>query len=227
MDHIFQLRNINVSYTEDNSYIIQYNRNLFNNNNNNNFELYYFFSNIKNTITYNNNSCYIKFDATRVLNLADYLLKNENFTYEIGEKMLLSLGNLLISLYENNLCIPFFNIEDILVIDDNFCFINFNKVIPIIDNKIKIMVPYKKSYFFSPEMKCKTSLPYFITYKSGIYSLGKLVMFCLFCSREKNREFENDENMLSILNPIYESRLYWCLKRCIEKNIDERFFLFI
>ena len=28
-------------------------------------------------------------------------------------------------------------------------------------------------------------------------------------------------------NPIYESRLYWCLKRCIEKNIDERFFLFI
>ena len=89
------------------------------------------------------------------------------------------------------------------------------------------MVPYRKTHLFSPEMKCKTSLPYFITYKSGIYSLGKLVMFCLFCCREKKMDFENDENMLAILSSIYETRVYWCLKRCLEKNLEERFFLFI
>ena len=40
-------------------------------------------------------------------------------------------------------------------------------------------------------------------------------------------DFENDENMLAILSSIYETRVYWCLKRCLEKNLEERFFLFI
>ena len=74
--------------------------------------------------------------------------------------------------------------------------------------------------FFSPELDKKV-LPAIVSYKTAYYSLGALIIYCLFGSDIKNK------NIDEILLPIKYSKLYWFLKRCLDENPKNRYLIYV
>jgi hypothetical protein len=109
------------------------------------------------------------------------------------------------------------NVSDILVInDDIFININANTLLPITNNSITFLYPFKKPYFLNPEISMITSLPSKIHFKSGYYSLAALIIYCLLNEDiQENKDKKEEE----VLKPIFYTKIYWFLKRCLHKRI--------
>jgi hypothetical protein len=106
------------------------------------------------------------------------------------------------------------NVSDILVInDDIFININANTLLPITNNSITFLYPFEKSYFLNPEISTITRLPSKIHFKSGYYSLAALIIYCLL--NEDIQDLKDEE----VLHPIFYTKIYWFLKRCLHKRI--------
>ena len=109
------------------------------------------------------------------------------------------------------------SIDDILVInDDIFININANTLLPIKDYQISFLSPFIKTQFMSPEISNITSLPSKIHYQSSYYSLAALVIYCLL---NKDKVETKGEDLETILKPIFYTKIYWFLKRCLHKRI--------
>lgn len=109
------------------------------------------------------------------------------------------------------------NVSDILVInDDIFININANTLLPITNNSIIFLYPFKKPYFLNPEISMITSLPSKIHFKSGYYSLAALIIYCLLNEDIQDNKDKNEEE---VLKPIFYTKIYWFLKRCLHKRI--------
>ena len=78
-----------------------------------------------------------------------------------------------------------------------------------------------KKYFGSGEDKAK-KLPIIIHHSWGFYSLAQL---CVFIFLRKNINDVTDYE--DIAGPFIYTPLYWCLKRCLEKNNSKRILLYI
>jgi hypothetical protein len=110
------------------------------------------------------------------------------------------------------------NVSDILVInDDIFININANTLLPITNNSITFLYPFKKPHFLNPEISMITSLPSKIHFKSGYYSLAALIIYCLL--NEDIQDKDNDKKEEEVLKPIFYTKIYWFLKRCLHKRI--------
>ena len=106
------------------------------------------------------------------------------------------------------------NVSDILVInDDIFININANTLLPITNNSITFLYPFEKPYFLNPEIRMITRLPSKIHFKSGYYSLAALIIYCLL--NEDIQDLKDEE----VLHPIFYTKIYWFLKRCLHKRI--------
>lgn len=108
------------------------------------------------------------------------------------------------------------NVSDILVInDDIFININANTLLPITNNSITFLYPFEKPYFLNPEISTITRLPSKIHFKSGYYSLAALIIYCLL-----NEDIQGDNKKEEeVLRPIFYTKIYWFLKRCLHKRI--------
>jgi serine/threonine protein kinase len=121
-----------------------------------------------------------------------------------------------------------FDINDILVIDDIFIFCSAEHLLPIVDDNIIFYSPIKTPYFSSPEILELTTLPSEINYKCSYYSLGALVVFCLLNKYLLvGNEIKSLEEVEVILSPLYNTKIYWFIKRCLEENVDKRVLLLI
>ena len=110
------------------------------------------------------------------------------------------------------------SIDDILVInDDIFININANTLLPIKDYQISFLSPFIKTQFMSPEISNITSLPSKIHYQSSYYSLAALVIYCLL-NKDLQTKVET-EDLERLLKPIFYTKIYWFLKRCLHKRI--------
>ena len=108
------------------------------------------------------------------------------------------------------------SIDDILVVnDDIFININANTLLPIKEYQISFLSPFIKTQFMSPEISNITSLPSKIHYQSSYYSLAAVVIYCLL-NKDK---VEIEENLETLLKPIFYTKIYWFLKRCLHKRI--------
>ena len=108
------------------------------------------------------------------------------------------------------------NVSDILVInDDIFININANTLLPITNNSITFLYPFKKPYFLNPEISTITRLPSKIHFKSGYYSLAALIIYCLLNEDIQDKDKKEEE----VLKPIFYTKIYWFLKRCLHKRI--------
>jgi hypothetical protein len=65
----------------------------------------------------------------------------------------------------------------------------------------------------NPEIGNITTLPSKIHYQSSYYSLAALIIYCLL-----NKD-KVEENLETILKPIFYTKIYWFLKRCLHKRI--------
>ena len=174
-----------------------------NNNNNNN-------NNNKNKLTIHSDS---------IMPLNDYLIKNKYMSYDNVEQMILDLGNQMIIMADNNKGILFFrdSCDDIIILDNEFCFISdLTNVVPI-NNKEQLTLnyPLKIEGFTSPELKNVASLPITVSITSSYYSLALLCIKCLGLDLDLD------------LGMIKNTRMYFFLKRCLETDPDKRYFLYL
>jgi hypothetical protein len=185
----------------------------------------------------------IKFKAKSVKTLKEY----QNDSKKINGKEIIIVSNiakiiksLVIQLnylikYEFSTIIGY-NIEDIIVInDEKFAFLG-NELIANIDiktNMIMITYPYEKNEFFiSPELKNIKELPSYINYKTSYYSLAIMLIYLLLGDNEFYNDYlynNNSENILNNLknNSIKDTRIYWFLSRCLIEDVENRCLLLI
>jgi hypothetical protein len=167
----------------------------------------------------------IIFTAERICPLSMFLKKGLLTTSQ-SIKMIHDLSKQIAYLETKLHAFYGFNLDDILVINDDIFIIASAKHLSEMNSKDKCIyfyTPIDKPYFSSPELNELTRLPSKINYRLSYYSLGALVLFCLtniYISAEL-RELHQ------ILEIITYPKLYWFLKRCFNEKCEQRILLFI
>jgi hypothetical protein len=176
---------------------------------------------------------YFFFNSMSVETLKENLNKYDNglLTYEKSIHLMACISKQIIILQENGFTFSGFNLDDIIVVDNEYFIVvsahnlyNFNK-----DNDLFLINSFIINPFFSsPELISQKSLPFYLHYKSCYYSLASLVIYCLINNSDNNLiVYKNDMEIDTILKYIINTKLYWFLKRCLNKNIEERKLLYV
>ena len=143
--------------------------------------------------------------------------------YYKGQRLAICLGIQIEILATFNKSFLFLEMDDISVINDDWYIINSyheknDKTVDIFgSDSVTITTPINfKSKFMAPELKDfykskNKELPFATNISCLYYSVGLLI----FESLEYN------------LDDLYDSQLYHFLKRCLEKNPNNRFFIFV
>ena len=141
--------------------------------------------------------------------------------------------------------IPFFSLEDIIVIENenenattttteepptfDFVFINGEKLLQTSrDNALLVDVPLQvnKQTSFLPLELAESELkhlPMHLTTTSWLYSLSSLCIYALL-----NYKFKNGEDDIErIGRPFLHTSLYFCLKRCMKTKPEKRVLLYV
>jgi hypothetical protein len=181
-----------------------------------------------------NNIETIMFTAEKVQPLS-VLLKAGILTNQQIIKMIYDLSKQIAYLEINMMSFYGYNLDDIIVINDNTFFVASTKYLANINAKdyyIYFYKPIDKPYFSSPELNELTKLPSKIDYRSSYYSLGALILFCstniyIFSELTKEGEEGEGEEGTKLLESINYTKPYWFLKRCFYKDCKKRILLFI
>ena len=174
----------------------------------------------------------IFFTAGFVQTLPEYLKSRTNNKMSEREcaKLIYNLTTQIQYLEENNYIVYGYNPNDILVINEQTFIIASAEYILPLEEETKSIVFYSpiiKPFFGNPELLELTFLPSSIHYKAGYYSLGVLVAFCLLTKNIIQTNVSTDKEIETILNPIRYSKVYWFIKRCLNKRYEQRVLLFI
>lgn len=196
----------------------------------------------------------IKFKATRVESLKQFIEKMhdnnqknkemDGLIYTLVLKLLADVGTLLqYAMSEYGRAIPFFSLEDIIVIENettettfDFVFINGEKLLQTIQtiqtsretNALRVDVPLQvnKQTSFLPLELAESELkhlPMNVTATSWLYSLSSLCIYALL-----NYKFKNGEDDIErIGRPFLHTSLYFCLKRCMKTKPEKRVLLYV
>ena len=129
-------------------------------------------------------------------------------------------------LFKINKSYLFFDLEDISIIDENWYIINSfdensDKIVDVVNDKVnnvefskplrlsgKYMAPEVKRYFASE----KPEIPFNTNVSCIYYSIALIMMEIM--------DIDDAE-------PLNGSPMFFFLNRCLEKNPDNRFFLFV
>jgi len=163
----------------------------------------------------------IYFCAENVTPLKD-LIKNNSLSHNKCIKLIYDLTNQILYLKKLGYSFYGFDINDILVVDDIFMFCSTQYVLPLVNELIIFYSPIKKAYFSNPELLNLTTLPSEISYKCSYYSLGTLVIYCLL-----NAYIKRFEQIEKVIEPLYNTKIYWFIKRCLDSDINKRELLLI
>jgi hypothetical protein len=166
----------------------------------------------------------ISFTAETVKPLSTFLKKGK-LTNQETIKMIHDLSKQIAYLETNLLAFYGYELDDILVINEDTFFIASIKCLKKIDKTkcIYFYNPIDIPYFSNPELNELTKLPAKIDYRSSYYSLGALILFCSTNIYIFSELKETD----TILLPIYYTKWYWFLRRCFLQDSKQRILLFI
>lgn len=170
----------------------------------------------------NSNMSNITFEADNIMLIKDH----PKFTYISILKLIKSLSKQLVVLTNYNYSFSQYDLENIIVVDNNeYLYISKEHFVPIntTTNNITISLPFKKTNLSSPELRQLETLPSETTVKTIYYSLASLILYLLFNVADVS---SNHINVMDILIPIKETKLYWFILRGIEQNPKERYLLF-
>jgi len=202
------------------------------------------------THTHGNIEAEIK--ASSIIPLTKFLLKKENkqgVTFDVILHFIGNIGNQLTFLKNQGFSIPFFSLEDIIVIDEIvFAFVNNDKVFKIENDGVSgrrniITIDYPIIYdahtsFIPPNIGFHDSsnsssnsqrardldmkLPIKVHFSAAFYSLAQICIYVFL--RKKIKDQEDYEKEAS---PFIYTSLYWCLKRCLDKDENRRILLYV
>ena len=161
----------------------------------------------------------ITFEADNVMLIKDHPI----FTYISILKLIKSLSKQLGVLLTYNYSFSQYDADNIIVINNNeYLYISKEHFVPCdpTTNNITISLPFKKTNLSSPELLEIETLPCQVTMKTIYYSLTALILHYLFNVQTY------DENLMDVLMPIKETKLYWFILRGLKKNSKERYLLF-
>lgn len=166
----------------------------------------------------------IFFKAEKVSLLSDF----SKINYEQCVNLIGFISKQLKFLEDNHFTLIGFDIQDIIIIDDYIFFSGSPEYLfPINNNLVSFFRPFNKPYFSSPELLELLELPGSINFKTYHYSIGLLVTYCLLGEYLlKGNDIKNDFEIDIVLKPIYLTKMYWFLKRCLKIDQRERYLLF-
>jgi hypothetical protein len=150
----------------------------------------------------------IVFKAEKVQTLESILTNRLNFTkrlnYTTASNLFNDLSKQLQSLEVLNLGLSFLCTTDIVVVDGKHFFHLNNRNVHNIVNGTEMVIdlPRTTSLFISPEMLGLTNFPMKIHFKSGYYSMGSLVLYCL------TGNLVNETTKTKILESINTTQLH-------------------
>jgi hypothetical protein len=194
------------------------------------YEVYFSASKLLQHSYYDEDTNTLIFTAEKIETLSDYLdsKNNRKMDHLSVIKLIHNLTRQINYLYSNNFGFYGFDLDDIIVVNEQDFFIgSSNYLLPIVDNSIIFYNPIKFPYFSNPELLNLTSLPGEINYKCSYYSLGVLVVYCLLNNYLLvGNEIKSDEETEIALSPIKNTKIYWFLKRCLTLITSKRILLF-
>ena len=166
----------------------------------------------------------IFFKAEKVSLLSD-LIKNN---YDQCVNLIGFISKQLKFLQDHHFTLIGFDIQDIIVIDEYIFFsCSHEYLFPINNNLVSFFIPFKKPYFSSPELLELVELPSSVSIKTYYYAIGLLVTYCLLGEYLlKGNDIKNDLEIDIVLKPIYLTKMYWFLKRCLKIHEKDRYLLF-
>ena len=173
------------------------------------------------TQTFTNASFYAK----NVCSLRELLSqRREKLQYFEGVKLAQCIGQQLFYLEKYAHTFSWFNLDNILVIDESsFIYIGIEQLMPVdAFGRIWFTTPFSlKLAHIAPEIQRLKTLPSYATYKAAYYSLGSLITFCLAVDDEKSTK------MPLRLEFMADTKLYWFILRCIDPEPSARLLLFV
>lgn len=163
----------------------------------------------------------------QILERKDGLLR-----YSDTQNLFLQIGSQLVNLDRNDYVYPFLDVDNIIIInDETFIYIGENIIKKEKNNTISITRPYKKTFLFSPELYNIKELPKTLPSNSWIYSLGVLSILCLTGNKRLLTNIHKEKNIVNsfkqMIDMIQDTKLYFSILRCVERNPLKRIFLYI
>lgn len=183
---------------------------------------------------YIDNKSSIIINCENIKSFNNYLNENNDLlTYEQCLHIINTLSIQINYLLEHNFGFYTINLNDIIVINDNiFLIINCDKLLKIdihTNNKMLLVNKYiniENNCFNNPEILNISELPCKINYKCIYYSLGLLIIHCLFGINSHQLNY-NANSVTDSLEPIKNTKMYYFLERCLQINIDKRQLIFL
>jgi hypothetical protein len=178
----------------------------------------------------------MKFNAESVMPLTTFINKQSNkkgTDYNVILHFIGNIGNQLTFLRNQGYSIPFFSLEDFIVIDNTiFSFMNDDKIFKIDDETKYITLDYpiqynKNNSFIPPHIALglddePDKIPTDIYFSSIYYSLAQLCVYIFL-----RKQIKDEEDYDKISGPFIYTSLYWCLKRCLDKDENKRILLYV
>jgi|TARA_B110000114_G_C15088805_1_gene397483 hypothetical protein len=116
----------------------------------------------------------------------------------------------------------YLNPREILLID-NVCICLSSNLLALDDTgNLEIFLPFDKTVYNAPEINAITRLPHKTRYECVFYSLAVLVIYNKFNSSFPKSTIASREEITSFIKPLYHSKLYYTLMRCLEKDPADR-----
>ena len=183
--------------------------------------------------------------ASSIMPLTNFLVKKENkqgVSFDIILHFIGNIGNQLTFMKNQGFSIPFFSLDDIIVIDEIvFAFVNNDKVFKIENDSISglrniITIDYPIIYdaqtsFIPPNIGFRDSncegdldmkLPINVHFSAAFYSLAQICVYVFLRKKIKDQDDYEKEAF-----PFIYTSLYWCLKRCLDKDESRRILLYV
>jgi hypothetical protein len=179
-------------------------------------------------IDHETNSIY--FLAEKVIPFKTFILNqpNKKMSYHKCIQLIDDLTKQIMFLRKFGYGIYEFGINDILTIDKHFIFCSTQNMLPLTDDSFIFNMPIKHQCFSSPELYKLTRLPARLSYKCCYYSLGTFIIFCLLnVNLLVGNEIKSPEEIEKIIEPLHDTKIYWFIKRCLAKDIDNRLLLLL
>jgi len=124
-------------------------------------------------------------------------------------------------------CFYKLDFNHLIVIEDCFFYLSPTALIPLEEEKMHIYSYSVKDGFFSPELNQKTltmTIPISLHYKTIYYSLGLLLVSAL---KDDMNVYNNDCSVQNPLEKINGTKLYFFIVRCLQKEIHDRYLIFL
>lgn len=178
----------------------------------------------------------MKFNAESVMPLTTFINKQSNkkgTDYNVILHFIGNIGNQLTFLRNQGYSIPFFSLEDFIVINNTiFSFMNDDKIFKIdVETKyitLDYPIQYNKNNSFIPPHVAlglddePDKIPTDIYFSSIYYSLAQLCVYIFL-----RKQIKDEEDYDKISGPFIYTSLYWCLKRCLDKDENKRILLYV